>query len=180
MVTATRQLVPFRVAPVALRLPLTERLIVTFESVGTGKAYRLQTDPNAPLSELFSLYADVAKTDMHRLSFRRKRGDVRLDGASSAKDAELREDDVVAASFRPNTLTVFLRVADTEERIAFKLNWTTPISKVRTAYAALMKIDRDSVHFVWEVDRLSEDSTPASIPLEEGDVIDVIPKQQGC
>ena len=63
--------------------------------------------------------------------------------------------------------------------IYFKCKMTTPIQKLMHAFCNRAGISTNSVRFVFDGITLFESHTPASLDMEDGDVIDVFVHQQG-
>lgn len=54
----------------------------------------------------------------------------------------------------------------------FRVRRNTVFSKVYAAYAKQKQIQEDSILFVYDGQRIQKDSTPESLDMEDGDVVD--------
>ena len=61
----------------------------------------------------------------------------------------------------------------------FKVRRTTAFSKVYGAYANQKAIQEDSIVFVFDGTRVQKDSTPDSLGMEDGDIVDCQIHQTG-
>lgn len=75
-------------------------------------------------------------------------------------------------------LTIKVVAQDGAERF-FKLKPTTPLSKLMNSWCQASSIQRDSVRFLFDGQRVNDAHTPAELEMENGDVIDVMHEQQG-
>lgn len=67
-----------------------------------------------------------------------------------------------------------------DEAVLFKVAPTTRFYKIMDAYAANEALDRDTLRYVHDGQRLKRDDTPVELELEDYDVIRVYEEQSGC
>ncbi|KAJ3071233.1 Small ubiquitin- modifier 1 [Podochytrium sp. JEL0797] len=84
----------------------------------------------------------------------------------------------VKAEAKVEHITIKVRGPDGNE-VEFKIKNTTSMGKVHDAYAAKQGVNKASVRFNYEGNRIRETDTPASLGLEDGDVIDATTEQIG-
>mmetsp|Transcript_23505 Transcript_23505/g.52090 ORF Transcript_23505/g.52090 Transcript_23505/m.52090 type:complete len:108 (-) Transcript_23505:311-634(-) len=78
----------------------------------------------------------------------------------------------------PEPITI--RVRDqTGEETYFKIKKTTKMSKVFATYAQRKGVEASSLRFLLDGERISEDSTPRSLELDDQDQIDCMLEQTG-
>lgn len=75
---------------------------------------------------------------------------------------------------------ITLRVRDqTGEETVFKIKKTTKMSKVFSAYAQRKGVDSNSLRFLLDGERITDDQTPKTLELENDDQIDCVLEQLG-
>ncbi|KAI8812964.1 ubiquitin-related domain-containing protein [Cladochytrium replicatum] len=70
-------------------------------------------------------------------------------------------------------------VGSDNTEIAFKIKRSTPLSKLMDAYIQKTGLDRNSIRFLFEGDRLQPHNTPDELDMEDGDQISVAVQQLG-
>ncbi|KAG6812587.1 hypothetical protein H0H92_002056 [Tricholoma furcatifolium] len=65
-------------------------------------------------------------------------------------------------------------VSSTGEEVFFKIKRSTKLSKLQGAYANKVGKDVNSIRFLYDGSRISEDDTPNSLEMEDNDTIDVM------
>jgi small ubiquitin-related modifier len=75
-------------------------------------------------------------------------------------------------------ITLVVKAQDGAE-MQFKVKPTTKFGKMITAYCSRKGLDEKSVRFVFDGQRLNEQSTPAEMDMQSDDVIDVVVEQLG-
>jgi small ubiquitin-related modifier len=76
--------------------------------------------------------------------------------------------------------TITLTVADqTGAKTYFKVRDNTRFEKIFNAYSKRKGIERTSMRFTYEGERLQDTDTPAKLEMEENDQIDVFQEQTG-
>ncbi|KAG6875645.1 hypothetical protein C0992_002979 [Termitomyces sp. T32_za158] len=70
-------------------------------------------------------------------------------------------------------------VSSTGEEVFFKIKRSTKLSKLQGAYANKVGKDVNSIRFLYDGARISEDDTPTSLDMEDNDTIDVMVEQVG-
>ncbi|KAF7329519.1 Small ubiquitin-like modifier [Mycena kentingensis (nom. inval.)] len=70
-------------------------------------------------------------------------------------------------------------VSQAGEEVFFKIKKSTKLSKLQGAYANKVGKDVQSIRFLYDGQRITDDETPASLEMEEGDTIDVMVEQVG-
>ena len=79
----------------------------------------------------------------------------------------------------PN-MPISIRVATSSgKELFFKIKRSTPLGKMMSAFCNHQKIPERSVKFLFDGRRITEDSTPESLGLEENDSIDALLEQTG-
>jgi len=68
---------------------------------------------------------------------------------------------------------------DKENEVFFRIKFTTPLSKVITAYCERVGASANTLRFFFDNVRINEQDTPGSLEMEDGDMIDVHAEQQG-
>ncbi|KAJ2778420.1 SUMO protein smt3 [Coemansia javaensis] len=75
---------------------------------------------------------------------------------------------------------ISIKVASSDNsEIMFKIKRTTKLAKLMQAYCTRTGKSPDSVRFLADGERISGDSTPDTLGLEDGDTIDVMTEQIG-
>ena len=87
--------------------------------------------------------------------------------------------DIVADDKKVQDNTITIKVVDDTNELSFKLKRNMPIKKVMDAYCKRNSKNRDSIKFLFDGNRLSDENTPESMEMEDGDVIDVVLEQIG-
>ena len=68
--------------------------------------------------------------------------------------------------------------ADNSE-VHFKIKKTTQLKKLKQAYADRQGVSLNSLRFLFDGQRISDDMSPTKLEMEEGDVIEVYQEQTG-
>mmetsp|Transcript_13962 Transcript_13962/g.40484 ORF Transcript_13962/g.40484 Transcript_13962/m.40484 type:complete len:92 (+) Transcript_13962:62-337(+) len=79
---------------------------------------------------------------------------------------------------KAETINILVR-DQTSGEVHFKVKPHTKFSKVMDAYCSKKAVAGDSIRFMFDGSRIQRDSTPASLELEDGDVIDAVQEQIG-
>jgi hypothetical protein len=79
---------------------------------------------------------------------------------------------------KPESLQIKVREQDGQE-MEFKIKMRTQMKKVIDAYCKAHSVDPAFRRFTLEGHRIQNNDTPASLDMEDGDVIDVFLEQQG-
>mmetsp|Transcript_3645 Transcript_3645/g.3444 ORF Transcript_3645/g.3444 Transcript_3645/m.3444 type:complete len:97 (+) Transcript_3645:180-470(+) len=75
---------------------------------------------------------------------------------------------------------ITIRVRDqTGEETVFKIKKTTKMAKVFNAYSQRKGVDSNSLRFLLDGERITEDQTPKTLELEDEDQIDCVLEQVG-
>ena len=81
---------------------------------------------------------------------------------------------------------VFLRVCvcvfgeeQNNNEVVFKIRKHTRLQKLMDAYCQRQSLNRGSVRFLFDGNRVNDDDTPRTLEMEDGDVIDVLVEQTG-
>ncbi|KAF2435833.1 ubiquitin-like protein [Tothia fuscella] len=77
-----------------------------------------------------------------------------------------------------NSITITVRDVQGQE-IAFKIKPHTQLGKVMNAYREKKGLSRQAVRFLIDGTQINDDNTPASLELEDGDIIEVFLEQLG-
>jgi hypothetical protein len=73
-----------------------------------------------------------------------------------------------------------IKVKDMNEgETFFKIKPTTKLSKVIEAFCQRHAVDRTGVRFLFEGSRIQDDDTPASLEMDDGDMIEAMIEQTG-
>eukprot|EP01026_Neomeris_dumetosa_P075563 TRINITY_DN799_c1_g1_i1.p4 TRINITY_DN799_c1_g1~~TRINITY_DN799_c1_g1_i1.p4 ORF type:complete len:108 (+),score=19.38 TRINITY_DN799_c1_g1_i1:128-451(+) len=76
--------------------------------------------------------------------------------------------------------TITLKVVGQDaNEIVFKVKYATPFRKLFNAYCQRVSQDLGAVRFVFDGKRIQETDTPASLEMENDDIIEVHVQQQG-
>lgn len=70
-------------------------------------------------------------------------------------------------------------IDDNGTEVYFKLKTDTQMKKVFAAYCERKAIGMESIRFVFNGSRVSPESTPKSLEMEDNDIIDVVVAQTG-
>jgi len=70
-------------------------------------------------------------------------------------------------------------VSQDGHEVHFRVQPTTKFKKIMDSYCSRMAIGSDSVRFLTDGTRITENDTPKSLELESGDMIDVVLQQTG-
>lgn len=97
---------------------------------------------------------------------------------TSVNDVKIPADKV---SSSPNDIErINLRaVTQDGDIVAFKVRTTTPLGKLINAYCVRKGIVPNSVRFLYDGKRITPDSTPEFLRMEDDDIIDVMVEQTG-
>jgi len=107
---------------------------------------------NDDLSSLYSYESDGILEQMHAALFNTTNRDMDMD----------------------NTIKVTVKEFSKNKSTVFKINKSSPMSKVFKAYARRKGIEESSLRFLLDGENIQATDTPLSLELEEGDQIDVI------
>ena len=104
-----------------------------------------------------------------------------LDAASSGSNNNAQEDDNKQQQLQQQEDEhIQLKVVSQNGTdIYFTIRKNTPMSKLMKAYYQRQGVSEQSVRFLFEGARLDAMQTPASLGMEEGDIIDVVLAQTG-
>lgn len=61
----------------------------------------------------------------------------------------------------------------------FKIRKTTPLKRLMDAYCSRQGLQASNVRFLYDGERLKDDSTPEGLAMEDNDVIDAVAQQTG-
>jgi small ubiquitin-related modifier len=78
----------------------------------------------------------------------------------------------------PAQLNLKVVGADGQE-VHFKIKSTTPLKRLMAAYCERQKSSPDSLRFLYDGQRLTNDQTPEGLGMEDGDLIDAMAAQTG-
>jgi len=70
-------------------------------------------------------------------------------------------------------------VGQNGEEVFFKIKRTTPLKKLMEAYASRQNINKNSIKFLYDGQRINDDQTPADFGMEDQDSIDAMLTQLG-
>ncbi|TFK98096.1 small ubiquitin-related modifier [Pterulicium gracile] len=70
-------------------------------------------------------------------------------------------------------------VTSSGEEVFFKIKRNTKLSKLQGAYANKVGKDVQSIRFLYDGDRITDDDTPNSLAMDDNDTIDVMVEQVG-
>jgi len=79
---------------------------------------------------------------------------------------------------KPDTINLKVVAQDGNEMF-FKLRRSTRMQKLMAAYCERQGVDRQTVRFLFDGERLRDTQTPEGLEMEDGDVIDVMMEQMG-
>lgn len=68
---------------------------------------------------------------------------------------------------------------DAAQEVQFRLKKTSPLYKLKRSYAKRANLDLSLVVFLFDQKRIADDDTPASLEMEDGDIIEVKEQQIG-
>jgi len=88
-------------------------------------------------------------------------------------------EEVLPKSEDPNAPINIKVLSAQGEEVFFKIKRNTKLSKLQTAYAHKIGKDVNTIRFLYDGDRITEDDTPASLDMEDNDTIDVMVEQVG-
>jgi small ubiquitin-related modifier len=78
------------------------------------------------------------------------------------------------------TSAINIKVAAQDgNEVFFKIKRNTPLSKLMDAYCDRQGVDKQSVRFLYDGERVQDTSTPESLDMEDQDVIDALLEQKG-
>jgi small ubiquitin-related modifier len=63
--------------------------------------------------------------------------------------------------------------------VFFKIRKTTVLKRLMEAYCSRQGLQVGNVRFLYDGERLKDDSTPESLNMEDNDVIDAVAQQTG-
>ncbi|QPG77324.1 SUMO protein smt3 [Brettanomyces nanus] len=72
-----------------------------------------------------------------------------------------------------------LKVTDGSSEVFFKIKRTTPLKRLMDAFCKRQGKSIESLRFLYEGQRLTADSTPESLDMEDGDLIEAHREQVG-
>mmetsp|Transcript_15301 Transcript_15301/g.42795 ORF Transcript_15301/g.42795 Transcript_15301/m.42795 type:complete len:89 (+) Transcript_15301:134-400(+) len=65
------------------------------------------------------------------------------------------------------------------DQVQFKVKTSTKFEKIFVAYCSKKSMDRGSIRFLFDGERLPPEATPESVGMEDGDSIDAMTEQVG-
>ncbi|KYQ90886.1 small ubiquitin-like protein [Tieghemostelium lacteum] len=65
------------------------------------------------------------------------------------------------------------------QEVYFKIKKTTPLRKLMDSYCSRQGVSQNSIRFLYDGQRLDQNATPASLGMENNDIIDVALTQTG-
>ncbi|GME81115.1 unnamed protein product [Ambrosiozyma monospora] len=72
-----------------------------------------------------------------------------------------------------------LKVADGSSEVFFKIKRSTNLKRLKDAFCKRQGKDPASLRFLYEGERVSDDATPDTLEMEDGDVIEAHREQIG-
>ncbi|KAF2479132.1 ubiquitin-related domain-containing protein [Neohortaea acidophila] len=100
--------------------------------------------------------------------------------ANTATNAVPNANAIPNASTAAGPAPMSIRVSDAaHNELAFRLKPNTPLSKVMESYSSRTSRDRRTLRFLFEGVRVTDESTPASLEMEDNDMIEVYMEQLG-
>lgn len=72
-----------------------------------------------------------------------------------------------------------LKVTDSTTEIFFKIKSHTPLRKVMDAFCKRTGKDPKALRFLYDGERVTESDTPASLDIQDGDMIEALNEQVG-
>lgn len=79
----------------------------------------------------------------------------------------------------PSDTHINLKVTDGSSEVFFKIKRTTPLRRLMEAFCKRQGKSIDSLRFLYEGQRLTSESTPDSLEMEDGDLIEAHREQVG-
>lgn len=79
----------------------------------------------------------------------------------------------------PKDSHINLKVTDGSSEVFFKIKRTTPLKRLMEAFCKRQGKSVESLRFLHEGQRLTPDSTPESLDMEDGDLIEAHREQVG-
>ncbi len=70
-------------------------------------------------------------------------------------------------------------VSQDGQEVVFKIRHETPLKKLMEAYCKNRGLAPAQIRFLYDGERIQGSSTPTSLEMEEGDIIDVVLQQTG-
>lgn len=96
----------------------------------------------------------------------------------TTKEQQQQSDNIEPKQEAPTHVSI--RVIDSNgTEVYFKLKKDTQMKKVFAAYCERKAVEYDSIRFLFNGDRITPDSTPSSLKMEDNDVIDALVSQTG-
>jgi small ubiquitin-related modifier len=90
------------------------------------------------------------------------------------------DQDTTGADVKADSDRISLRVvAQDGGEVFFKIRRSTPLGKLMKAYCERKAQNPNSIRFLFDGQRITEDQTPDSLQMEENDVIDALLQQTG-
>lgn len=90
------------------------------------------------------------------------------------------EQDRPVPQLQPHSKTINIIVIDQSGiEVQFKIKETSKMEKMFTAFCGRTGLDFKSVRFLYDGNRISPDSTPKSLGMQDGDTIDAVLTQTG-
>ncbi|XP_065053774.1 small ubiquitin-related modifier 1-like [Rhopilema esculentum] len=81
---------------------------------------------------------------------------------------------------KPDAEHINLKVVGGDNsEVHFKIKRTTQLKKLKTAYCDRQGIPHNSVRFLFDGQRITDDTTPKQLEMEDDDVIEVYQEQTG-
>jgi len=111
-------------------------------------------------------------------SKRFKKKGYKLSSSSTVSDIGLATNDIITVS-NSNCISITLNEV-TGQHMIFKIKKNTKMEIVMNAYAKRRSINVNSFSLYLDGSRLRSDGTSITHEILDGDVIDVMPKQEGC
>ena len=128
-------------------------------------------------SEIVDLYEKYKKLPSNYSKRFKKKG-YKLSSSSTVSDIGLATDDIITVS-NSNCISITLNEV-TGQHMIFKIKKNTKMEIVMNAYAKRRSINVNSFSLSLDGRRLRSDGTAITHEILDGDVIDVMPKQEGC
>lgn len=70
-------------------------------------------------------------------------------------------------------------VGQDRSEVHFKVKMSTNLAKVKKSYAERQGVPLESLRFMFEGNRISDDETPKKLEMQNGDIIEVYQEQTG-
>jgi len=90
------------------------------------------------------------------------------------------EPPALAQEKKPEPTRIKVKVKDqSQNEVVFQIKRSTPLKKVFDAYCTTKSIDRASVRFLFQGERVQDLATPEKLEMEDEDIIDAFREQHG-